>query len=371
MRVFRVLVVGLMCAQGLAQGAPEPQVHADRSVTFRYVDAAASKVAVVFAEREPAVPMHKDAGGVWTVTTEPLPAEIYAYRLEVDGRKLIDQGNPSVRWSTVGVANTFLVAGEKPEAWETTAVAHGTVHHHAYTSKVVVGLKDGQSDMYVYTPPGYDARAARKYPVLYLLHGWSQGTDDWTFIGHANDVLDNLIAQGKARPMVVVMPNGYGDMSFVRNGFGVWRDKEAIRQNVGLFQRSLVTEVVPQVESMYNVSTDRRERAIAGLSMGGLESLVVGLGDTAQFAWIGGFSAAVSAQVPASLAGLDAKTADLRLLWIACGTSDDLIAANRGFAAGLKAQGLPVTEVETPGAHTWLVWRDNLVHFVPLLFQTK
>jgi enterochelin esterase-like enzyme len=134
----------------------------------------------------------------------------------------------------------------------------------------------------------------------------------------------------------------------------------------------LLTELLPRVESEYNVSRDRNDRAITGLSMGGLESLEVGLTNTGQFAWIGGFSAAVhNLDYANKLASLDPKTANLRLLWIACGTEDTLIEPNRELVAFLKTKNMPVTQIETPGLHTWLVWRDNLIHFTPLLFQQK
>jgi enterochelin esterase family protein len=171
--------------------------------------------------------------------------------------------------------------------------------------------------------------------------------------------------------MIVVMPLGYGEMSFVYNGWNEWRKPEDIDRNTNLFQESLLTEVMPRVVAEYNVATGRENTAIAGLSMGGLEALSVGLNHTGTFAYVGGFSAAVHLLQPSNLSGLNPRTANLKELWISCGTEDGLIDPNRKLAAYLKGEQLPVQEVWTPGMHTWMVWRDNLMHFLPLLFTGK
>jgi len=271
----------------------------------------------------------------------------------------------------VSAANLLTVPGDSPQPWEDANVPHGTLHHHIYTTATVLGLPENASAYFVYTPPGYDEQAKKPYPVLYLLHGWSDSDAGWSVVGRANLIFDNLLAQGKIKPMVVVMPLGYGDLSFLHT-HDVWEDSAAIDHNTDLFTKALLTEVMPRVESEYHVSKDRNDRAIAGLSMGGLESLEIGLTHTGQFAWIGGFSSAVHRLEYANvLASLDPKTANLRLLWIACGTEDSLIKPNRKLVDFLKTKEMPVTQIETPGLHTWLVWRDNLVHFTPLLFQQK
>ncbi len=349
---------------------PQPVVNPDRTVTFHYAAPGASKAAVSVEGSKGPLPMHKDAAGVWTATTAPLPPELYSYHFVVDGAEQLDPHDVVIKASYTAVGNGFLIPGTPAETWETTNVPHGTVHHHTFTTHVVEGLPLNQDEFYVYTPPGYDPRASTKYPVLYLLHGWSDTAAGWAVIGHANDILDNLIASGKAKPMIVVMPLGYGQMSFVRSGHDVWNQPALIDRNLRLFQQSLLTEVMPMAEEMYSIAPGREDHAITGLSMGGLEALSVGLDNTKLFAWVGGFSAAVHKLEPSTLT-VDSKTANLRLLWIACGTSDSLIEPNRKLSAALKTEGLPVTEVETPGAHTWLVWRNNMNHFVPLLFQPK
>ena len=171
-------------------------------------------------------------------------------------------------------------------------------------------------------------------------------------MGRANIILDNLIAQGKAKPMLVVMPLGYGAPEIVSHGFGAFSLTELRDRNFSRFTEALLTEVIPQVESGYSVDKDRNSRAVAGLSMGGAESLLTGLNHLDQFAWVGAFS-----------------SGGLPLLWIACGTDDGLIKINRQFREWLKTKGVNHTDIETPGAHTWMVWRRNLTDLAPLLFR--
>jgi enterochelin esterase-like enzyme len=375
--VRAVLRLGLLFTPALlvAQPAPPPihstVVHPDRTVTFRYKNATAAKVELQVAGMAKPIPMEKDAVGVWSATTQPLTPEIYGYHFVADDVRQLDPANPRATRNLVAIENLVEVPGEAPQPWDLTDVPHGGLSIHLYTSNVVQGLPDNQSEYFVYTPPGYDAKAKKPYPVLYLLHGWSDDASGWTVVGRANLILDNLLAQGKIKPMVVVMPLGYGTMSFVRD-HGVWNQSATIDQNTSLFSKALLTEVMPQVESAFNVSRKREDRAIVGLSMGGLQSLTTGLTNTDKFAWVGGFSSAVHAlSFDGPLATLDPKKADLRLLWIACGTEDGLIEPNRKFIAYLKSKDMPVTQIETPGMHTWMVWRDNLIHFAPLLFQNK
>ncbi len=218
--------------------------------------------------------------------------------------------------------------------------------------------------------PGYNPKAPKPYPVLYLLHVWGDRPDSWSRFAQANTILDNLIAQGKAKPMVVVMPHGYGDMKFTED-YNVWSDPAAIDHNLTLFSQALLTEVMPQVEGLYNVSRDRNDHAIIGASMGGLESLAIGLNHTGQFAWIGGISSAVqSLDYTQQLKSFNPATANLRLLWIACGNGDELIEPNRKLAAWLKSKGTPVTVEEPSGLHSYIVWREALIHFASLLFKS-
>jgi len=345
------------------------EVHPNRSISFAYKDSAANAVELVLGGLPRKLPMKKNATGIWTVTTPPLAPEIYSYHFEADGDFRLDPANPSTTVNLVDISNLIEVPGDTPQLWDPTDVPHGTLHHHIYATSTVLGLPQNQNRYYVYTPPGYDPKAKKPYPVLYLLHGWSDSDSGWTVVGRADLILDNLLAEGRIKPMVVVMPLAYGDMSFLHS-FNVWEDQTAIDRNTNLFTQTLLTEILPRVEAEYHVSNDRNDRAIAGLSMGGLESLQIGLTHPDQFAWIGGFSSAVhNLDYTKTLASLNPKAADLRLLWVACGTEDSLINPNRELIAFLKTKDMSVTSIETPGFHTWMVWRDNLVHFAPLLFQ--
>jgi enterochelin esterase family protein len=257
-----------------------------------------------------------------------------------------------------------------PEAslpWEVGDVPHGEVHHHFYKSTVV----GDQRDFYVYTPPGYDGRGKQTYPVLYLLHGFSDDASGWTAVGRANVILDNLIAQGKTKPMIVVMPLGYGAPEILRGGFGAFRNTELRDRNFAKFSEALLGEVLPRVESAYQVKKDQNSRAIAGLSMGGSESLLTGLNNLDKFAWVGAFSSGgIPEEFDKDFPKLDAKANEkLKVLWIACGVDDRLIELNRKLRSWLDAKGVHKVDVETPGAHTWMVWRRNLVAFSGLLFR--
>jgi len=207
--------------------------------------------------------------------------------------------------------------------------------------------------------------------VLYLLHGFSDDASGWTAVGRANVIFDNLIARGKAKPMIVVMPLGYGAPEILKGGFGAFRNAELRDRNFAKFTEALLKEVLPQVESSYAVNKDRNARAIAGLSMGGSESLLTGLNHLDQFAWIGAFSSGgIPEEFDKDFPGLDAKAnSRIKVLWIACGTDDHLIEINRKLRKWLEEKGVHKTDIETPGAHTWMVWRRNLMEFGTLLFR--
>jgi enterochelin esterase-like enzyme len=378
--MIRNMVLGLLLvaswsygqsARPAARRAPiiSPDVHPDRSVTFRFRAPNAEQV-VLSREGTRPVPMQKDEQGVWSVTTAPLEPDFYGYTFVADGVGLVDPGNSLMKPNLLGNSSMVHVPSPAGSAmpWEMTEVPHGEVHHHFYHSAVV----GDDRDFYVYTPPGYDPRADVRYPVLYLFHGYSDDASGWTAVGRANVILDNLIAQGKAKPMLIVMPLGYGAPEIVsRTGGGSLRDPGLREKNYTRFRDALFNEVMPRVEKAYRVAPDRESRAIAGLSMGGAESLFVGLNAVDRFAWVGSFSAGgASADLEKTYPRADASlNGQLKILWIACGTEDGLLASNRKTCQWLKGRGVTLTEIETPGAHTWMVWRRNLAAFAPLLFR--
>ncbi len=341
-----------------------PEVHSGGSVTFRFRAPNAVEVKLAREGAEP-VPMQKDDQGVWTMTT-PLSPDYYGYSFVADGVRLIDPQNPLLIPNLLTPASAVHVPGPSSLPWELNDVPHGELHHHFYKSTVA----GDDRDYYVYTPPGYYPAAKKTYPVLYLLHGFSDDASGWTAVGHANVILDNLIAQGKAKSMIVVMPLGYGTMEFVHLGWNA-SHTEVRDRNFDKFREALLTEVMPQVESEYRITKDRNARAIAGLSMGGSESLLTGLNHLDKFSWVGAFSSGgISDDLQKDFPALDARAnQQLHLLWIACGTEDRLIAVNRHLREWLRSKGVKATGIETPGMHTWMVWRRNLAEFVPLLFR--
>ena len=342
-----------------------PDVHTDGSVTFRYRAPNAQEVKLAREGTDP-IAMQKDDQGVWSVTTGPLPPDYYGYSLIVDGVRSLDPYNHGLVPNLISPGNYVHIPGPSLP-WELNDVPHGEIHHHFYNSTVAADDRD----YYVYTPAGYDPTAKKTYPVLYLLHGYSDDASGWTAVGRANVILDNLIAQGKVKPMIVVMPLGYGTMQIITLGWGAWSHTDVRDKNFSRFREALLTEVIPQVESGYRVTKDRNSRAIAGLSMGGSESLLTGLNNLDKFAWVGAFSSGgIPDDFEKDFPGLDAKAnQQLRLLWIACGTEDRLIAVNRNLREWLKKKGINHTDIETPGMHTWMVWRRNLAEFAGLLFR--
>jgi enterochelin esterase family protein len=373
--LFSLLLPALVTAQQSKPAAtPPPQepawlvtpaVHPDNTVTFRFRAPNAQEVKLDLEGTDP-IAMQKDDEGVWSVTTAPLPPDFYGYNINVDGVRSLDPYNHGLVPNLISPGNYVHVPGPSLP-WEVNDVPRGEVHHHFYKSAVA----DDQRDFYVYTPPGYDPKAKTTYPVLYLLHGYSDDASGWTAVGHANVIFDNLIAQGKVKPMIVVMPLGYGTMEIITLGWGGWGHADVRDKNFANFRTALLTEVMPKVESEYRIKKDRNSRAIAGLSMGGSESLLTGLNNLDKFAWIGAFSSGgIPDAFDKDFPSLDAKAnQQLKLLWIACGTEDHLIKVNRDLREWLKTKGVNHVDIETPGMHTWMVWRRNLSEFAGLLFR--
>jgi enterochelin esterase family protein len=327
--------------------------------------------------------MQENDQGVWSITTDPMEPDIYNYSFSVDGLGISDPANPLVKSAFANLGLSMVhVSGDVP--WEPSpGVPRGTVTQHFYHSPVA----GDDRDFYVYTPPNYDAGWKEPYPVLYLLHGLGGDSRLWLSGGASNVILDNLIAQSKAKPMVVVTPSGYGHAGGPSGAM-----RPGMLDN---FSRTLFEEVMPQVEKAYNVSKDRSQRAIIGLSMGGAEATLTGLNNLNKFAWVGSFSGAFvmwpgavvrpAGSAPGEAQSLD-KTAvaklfpnlpaqaatQLRLLWIGCGTSDSLINVNRQFEEWLTEKGIRFTKVETPGrGHVIALWRRYLAEVAPLLFQAS
>lgn len=371
MRAFLFCFI-LSAAQLIAQQShvQSPEITSDGRVTFRFRDVNAQKVVVNIAGAPQPLAMEKDADGVWSATAEPMRPDLYSYTFNADGVTLLDPSNPAIVPNLLNPSSVLHVQGSSPEPWDQTDIPHGEVHHHLYKSTIV----GDNRDFYVYTPPGYNPRDKTRYPVLYLLHGYSDDASAWTAVGKANLILDSLIAGAQARPMIIVMPLGYGAPAILQrnsSGAGPFSNAQLRDKNFENFRSALVDEIIPMVEKEYNVMANRESRAIAGLSMGGAESLLTGLNRLDKFAWVASFSAGglnedFATDFPQLTASANKK---LSLLWIACGTEDRLITPNRNLVQWLKTQDVRVTPIETPGMHTWMVWRRNLITLAPLLFR--
>jgi enterochelin esterase family protein len=351
-----------------AQVLVSPEVHPDGRVTFR-LRAPNAKEVVLRCEGTKGGPMQKGENGVWSITTEPLKPDIYAYSFQVDGLHTIDPANPLLKYNLLNTDSQVHVPGAATLPWEINNVPHGVLHRHLYHSAIL----GDERPFVVYTPPGYDPAAKVPYPVLYLLHGYSDAEDAWISVGRANIILDNLIAQSRAKPMLIVMPLGYGNKEVIANGWAGLSKGNAWQDSVEKFRDVLLNEILPQVEKTYRVSPERKARAIAGLSMGGTQSLFIGLNALDRFGWIGAFSSGgLDANFEKAYPSVSASTKLwLHLLWIACGEQDGLIGLNRKLVDWLKSKGVELTWAPTPGTHSFTVWRCYLAQFAPLLFREE
>ncbi|MBS1857442.1 MAG: esterase [Acidobacteria bacterium] len=340
-----------------------PEVRPDRTVTFRIRAPKAAQV-TLFGAWMPVgsqQPMVRDADGVWSVTVGPLAPNGYLYSFTVDGVTIADPVNPDIKLRQRTSASLLEIPGNPPEPWEIRDVPHGAVEVSWLKSKVLDG---STRQVFVYLPPGY-GKSTTRYPVLYLLHGSGDVPASWTQAGKANLILDNLIADRKAAPMIVVMPGGHAVP------FGSARAVQA--KNTELFEEYLVDEIVPWVEASYRTARGRENRAIAGLSMGGGQAFNVGFAHLDLFSAIGVFSASGGADLAGrfqqQLAHPAATNSKLKVFWIGIGKQDAGYERAKQFSAALQGAHIEHPFVETEGGHVWAVWRWALSEYAPLLFR--
>ena len=343
-----------------------PEIHADRRVTFRLFAPKASEVLLMGSPgileviKKP-LPLAKDGQGVWSLTVGPLPAGFYTYGYAIDGgMRMPDPSNPNLEIRRWGATSIFVVPGPEKAIFEPKPGPHGTVHVNFYDSPNL----NGQRMVYVYTPPGYES-SKKKYPVLYLLHGNGQIEASWTWTGRANVILDNLLAEGRAVPMVVVMPFGHVQREIKSTANA---PAPAIGADSAAIEKELLTSVKPMVESKYRVLTDRGHRAIGGLSMGAAQSLQIGLHNLDQFSHIAAFSGGGSRAEweKADAAVLNQK---LKVLWLGCGTDDFAYAGVKGMHDLFDKKSVKHVWNESGGGHSWPNWQTYLSRYVPLLFR--
>ena len=377
---------GTSGGQAAAEKVVSPDIQADGRVTFRLSAPAASEVLVQGNwEGGRGLAMHKDDAGLWSVTTpEPLYAELWAYTFSVDGVRTLDPANYNVARDGVGFMNTLLVLGDRTAVMQPRQVPHGTVH----TMWVPSTLRQTAKRMFVYTPPGYEDSKER-YPVLYLLHGSGGDEDAWPTMGIANVIMDNVIANGDATPMIVVMPNAYwdelasldlaGPRTQAPPGVGSsGPPRPPMPENANI--TDIVGDLVPFVDRHFRTIANRESRALAGLSMGSGITMRVAIPRFDVFGSIGLLSsgglrdpAAAMANFaelnPDFLADPEATADQLGLMFFSCGTEDNRIDGMTQVAADLNALGIPVTMKRYPGEHEWRVWRHSLADMATLLFK--
>ncbi|HEY0548944.1 MAG TPA: alpha/beta hydrolase-fold protein [Verrucomicrobiae bacterium] len=337
-----------------------PQVHPDRRVTFRVRATNASEVSLFGDWMVPDTKqvMTRDEQGIWSATLGPLGPGLAIYTFTIDGVTTPDPVNPRIKLRARTSASLVNVPGSPLELWEARDVPHGKVEVIWEQSNVTGDTRA----YYVYTPPGYKAGGWKRYPVLFLLHGNNDTAAGWTDVGKANFILDNLIAEKRAVPMIIVMPFGHA-VPYVGSQ----------SNNTAMVERYLIEEVIPQVEKKYRVARGRESRAIVGLSMGGGHALHIGLSHLDRFSAVAAFSSAVPPRFEMRFNSLledpHGTNKKLKLLWIGCGRQDPAFERNQKLSQLLTAHKIQNTFHPTEGLHNFAIWRKYLVEVAPLLFR--
>ena len=389
--LFSIVLSHLVVAQEALFNAADlksPEINADKTVTFRFFAPKADSVFVtgdflptmkiksrfgLVDVPKPAL-LKKDDKGVWTYTTEALAPELYSYSFTVNGLRSVDPNNPFLNRDVATVTNIFIVGGPQADYYKVNDIAHGSVTRRWYDSP---GLGIDRR-ITIYTPPGYES-SKTNYPVLYLLHGAGGDEEAWIALGRTAQIMDNLIAEGKAKPMIVVMPNGNAsqDAAPGEGNTGFYKPQfMAPRTMEGSYEGAFM-DIVKFVEKNYRVNAKKESRAIAGLSMGGFHSMHISRFYPNTFDYVGLFSAAIMPREDATAkvySNIDEtlkvqKENGTKLYWIAIGKTDFLYQANVDFRKKLDGLGMKYDYVESEGGHIWRNWRVYLSQFVPKLFN--
>lgn len=349
-------------ASSNVSGAQYPRILPDHRVIFQVKAPGAMKIQIDLGKL---YDMKRDDQAVWTVTTEPQGPGFHYYSLVIDGLAVADPASQTF-YGMGRMASGIEIPYEGEDYCAIKDVPHGEIRIQQYYSTILNKWRQ----FYVYTPAGYDINLSENYPVLYILHGGGEDERGWATQGKTNLILDNLIAAGKARPMIVVMPDGNVGMPGI-GGFG--------ESTLKLFERELKQCVIPLVEKKFRAKTDAKNRALAGLSMGGLQTLYVGINNTGLFSWLGVFSSGWILPMQSSIAdaqyafmekSVDKINSNLKLFWIAMGGKEDIAYKNcQSMLSKFDEMKIKYTYYEYPGGHTWPVWRQDLYNVAPLLFK--
>ena len=343
-----------------------PEVQADRMVTFRLFAPKASEVLLIGSPgileviKKP-MPLVRGDNGVWSLTVGPLAPGFYTYGYAIDGGlRMPDPSNPNLELRRWGATSLFVIPGLDQAPIDERKVPHGTIHVHVYDSPNL----NAERMVYVYTPPGYET-GKQKLPVLYLLHGNGQIESSWTWTGRTNVIMDNLLAEGKIKPMIVVMPYGHvtREIKTVANPTAAPSPTDQ-----GVIEKELMTAIKPMVESKYRVLTDRDHRAIAGLSMGSAQSQMITLHNLDQFAYLGAFSAAGN-RAEWEKADGQTLTKKLKVIWLGCGTEDFAYDGMKNLHTLLETKKVKHVWNESGAGHSWPNWQVYLTKYAQLLFR--
>ena len=377
-----LLVLAVISISGILSGQPprgplafSPQVNADKTVTFRYLAPMAKDVKLSAQFEKAPVQMTKDATGMWSVKTGPVKQDIYPYSFIVDGIQVMDPGNVAFFPNERFKGSLIDVPGETPLIHSMKDVPHGTITYEYYPAS------DGTTgSLVVYTPPAYEKDPSKKYPVFYLISGTTDTEEAWYKVGQANFILDNLIAEGKAKPMIIVMPNGNVEARIAEQKGGLkpadpaGRESEEAVTRAKTFGKDLVDNVIPYIEKNYRVISNGDNRAIGGFSRGGGQTLRTAFGNMDKFSWICCYSAYLT---PAEMEkeykfvyeNPDKTNKQLNLLWVSIGNEDFLYKSTVEFMDFLKTKKVNYKNLVTTGGHTWMNTKVFLTETAQLLFK--
>lgn len=385
--VALLIGVTMFAQQALWGSAPvvSPEIHGNNTVTFRFKAPKAVRVQLTGDflpvqknakfEAPGIVDLKEGQEGVWEYTTpEPLKPELYSYSFIVDGLRVNDPANVYLIRDVSTLTNVFIIDGDRADFYKVNPVPHGTVSRVWYDSPAL-GL---ERRMTVYTPAGYET-GGKRYPVLYLLHGMGGDEEAWISLGRTAQILDNLIAQGKAKPMIVVMPNGNASQEAApgESSRGMVPPTMQLPKTMEGSYEQAFPEIVKFIDKNYRTIKSKSGRAIAGLSMGGFHSLHISKQYPDMFNYVGLFSAAIMPNKEVSSPIYENMEGKLKvqfdknpaLYWIAIGKTDFLYKANEEYRKLLDKKGYKYTYYESDEGHIWKNWRIYLTEFVPMLFR--
>jgi enterochelin esterase-like enzyme len=377
-----ILTTVMLCVCVFTQAQPprgplivSPEVHSDKRITFRYRAPLAKEVKLNAQFNQQPVSMIRDTAGVWSVSVGPIKPDIYPYSFIVDGVTVMDPANVAFFPNERFKASLVDIPGNEPLIHAIRDVPHGSVTYEYYPS-----IEGSTGSLVVYTPPGYDKNSSAKYPVFYLISGTTDTEETFFKVGRTNFILDNLIAEGKATPMIIVMPYG-NPMARIAEQQGqpkpadiFGRDSEDARKRAKLFETDLINQVIPYIEKNYRTLNNRDGRAIGGFSRGGGQTLRTAFGNMDKFSWVCCYSAYLSTSEMESdfkhIGGNAENTnKQLKLLWVSVGNEDFLYKSTVEFIDYLKSKNVNFKSLITPGGHTWMNVKTYVAESAQLLFK--